>query len=163
MIGRRLERGPPARALALCSPGAAVVDRAIDETAKPESVGFGVITSVHAGGGLRSRRRAESRVERAMNPGPEKAISYEARLSPDVLFRELAGEAVLLDLKSQRYFGLDEVGTRIWQLLEERGEIEAVLRAMVAEFDVAEEELRQDLDAFLHQLTDAGLIELTSG
>ncbi len=58
-----------------------------------------------------------------MNPGPEEAISCEARISPDVLFRELAGEAVLLDLKSQRYFGLGEVGTRIWQLLDEQGEI----------------------------------------
>ncbi len=93
---------------------------------------------------------------------PQDDLAFEARISPDVLFRELAGEAVLLDLKSQRYFGLDSIGTRIWQLLDERRQTAAVLEAMLAEFDVEEGEMRQDLAAFLDQLTDAGLIELTA-
>ena len=97
-----------------------------------------------------------------MDDEPQEDLAFEARISPDVLFRELVGEAVLLDLKSQRYFGLDEVGTRIWQLLDERRQTEAVLEAMLAEFDVEEGALRRDLAVFLHQLTDAGLIELTS-
>ena len=40
-------------------------------------------------------------------------------VSKDVLFQEVAGETVLLDLNSESYFGLDEVGTRIWTLLNE--------------------------------------------
>lgn len=79
-------------------------------------------------------------------------------ISPDVLFRELEGEAVLLDLKSQRYFGLDAVGTRIWQLLEELRRPEAVLTAMLEEFDVSREQLEGDLEAFLARLREAGLI-----
>ena len=92
--------------------------------------------------------------------GSADGMACEALISPEVLFRELAGEAVLLDLKSQRYFGLDPVGTRIWQLLDERRRTDGLLEAMLDEFDVEEAQLRQDLDAFLHQLTDAGLIEL---
>ncbi len=96
-----------------------------------------------------------------MNLGPDDGLACEARISPDVLFRELAGEAVLLDLKSQRYFGLDPVGTRIWQLLDERGKTESVLQAMLDEFDVEEAELRRDIAAFIRELEAAGLIELT--
>ena len=40
------------------------------------------------------------------------------QLSPDVLFQEVSGEMVLLDLNSEQYFGLDEIGARIWSLLE---------------------------------------------
>ncbi len=90
----------------------------------------------------------------------EDGLACEAKISPEVLFRELAGEAVLLDLKSQRYFGLDEVGTRIWQLLDERRQTGGLLEALLDEFDVEEARLRRDLRAFLHRLTDAGLIEL---
>ncbi len=96
-----------------------------------------------------------------MNPGPEDGRACEARISPEVLFRELAGEAVLLDLKSQRYFGLDPIGTRIWQLLDEQGRTDGILQTMLDEFEVEEAQLRQDLAAFLQQLEEAGLIELT--
>ncbi len=96
-----------------------------------------------------------------MNPGLEHSLAFEAKISPDVLFRELAGEAVLLDLKSQRYFGLDPVGTRIWQLLDERGRTEGVLQAMLDEFEVEEADLRRDIADFLRELEEAGLIELT--
>ncbi len=90
----------------------------------------------------------------------DEPTAFEAQISQDVLFRELAGEAVLLDLKSQRYFGLDPVATRIWQLLDEQRQTDRVLRAMLDEFEVEEAQLRKDLDGFLRELTDAGLIEL---
>ena len=41
-------------------------------------------------------------------------------ISPEVMSQEVSGETVLLDLQSESYFGLDEVGTRIWQLLQEK-------------------------------------------
>lgn len=95
-----------------------------------------------------------------MDHGREDCVACEARLSPNVLFRELSGEAVLLDLSSERYFGLDEVGTRIWQLLSERGRTDAVLEAMLEEYSVGEAQLRQELTNFLNELADAGLIKL---
>ncbi len=95
-----------------------------------------------------------------MTPGSDDSAALEARIAPDVLFRELVGEAVLLDLKTQRYYGLDTIGTRIWQLLSEQKRTDAVYEAMLAEFEVDDTQLRQDLDAFIHELEDAGLIEL---
>lgn len=89
-------------------------------------------------------------------------MNQRLQISPDVMFRELEGEAVLLDLKSQRYFGLDAVGTRSWQLLSELGSTSAVTEALLLEFDVSRRRLEEDLQAFFSRLTDAGLVHLVT-
>lgn len=75
----------------------------------------------------------------------------------DILVQEIAGEAVLLDLAGECYFGLDEVGTRIWQLLNEHGDVATVYQIMRDEFDVEDDQLRQDLSDFITKLQDNGL------
>jgi Coenzyme PQQ synthesis protein D (PqqD) len=77
-----------------------------------------------------------------------------------VLFRDLDGEAVLLETGSGRYYGLDEVGTRMWSLLQIHGETGAVCRALLAEYDVPEERLREDLGTFVEILAARGLLEV---
>lgn len=79
--------------------------------------------------------------------------------SDEVLHQELEGETVLLDLKSERYFGLNESGTRIWTLLIELERPEAVVERMMDEFDVDEDTLRADIADLLTRLLDGGLIE----
>lgn len=76
----------------------------------------------------------------------------------DVVFRDLAGEAVILNLASGTYFGLNEVGTRMWHLLAEHGSTELLLATVLAEYEVEEAPLRQDLDSLLHILVEKGLI-----
>jgi Coenzyme PQQ synthesis protein D (PqqD) len=79
--------------------------------------------------------------------------------SPNVVFQEVEGETVLLDLESEHYFSLDEVGARVWALLGEHdGNVEAIVAAMLAEFDVDEQTLRRDVDALIAQLRSAGLV-----
>lgn len=80
--------------------------------------------------------------------------------SSDVLFRELEGDAVMLDLGSERYYGLDEVGARIWQLLEVHHDVETVVAQMLAEYEVDEEELRSDLAQLINDLAEAGLVTI---
>lgn len=75
-----------------------------------------------------------------------------------VIFRELDGEAVLLNLDSGQYFGLNAVGTRIWQLLAEAGRPAAAVERMLAEFDVPRDELESDMLALIEQLAAKGLI-----
>ena len=80
--------------------------------------------------------------------------------SDDVLFQELDGEAVLLDLSSEQYFGLDEVGTRIWQLLETQNSLGVIQQTLLDEYEVSEDQLRDDLIGFAQRLNDAGLIKV---
>ena len=79
-------------------------------------------------------------------------------LSPDVLFQEVSGEVVLLDLASESYFGLDEVGARIWLMLSEGQAVGTVLDKLEAEFEVTREVLERDVAELLVSLLDAGLV-----
>ena len=87
-------------------------------------------------------------------------LSRTAEISSDVLSQEVGGETVLLDLKSEAYFGLDTTGTRIWQLLQENGSLQAAFDIMLAEYDVEETVLRKDFADLLGKLVQAGLISL---
>jgi hypothetical protein len=78
--------------------------------------------------------------------------------SDEVLFQELEGETVLLDLRSGRYFILDDVGTRMWQVLHEHGDPAAARAVLVDEYDVDAETLEGDLAALISRLSDAGLV-----
>ena len=90
------------------------------------------------------------------------STSFEQRVSvpPGVMFRELEGESVILDLDSESYFGLDPVGTRMWQLLTESASIQDAYDVLVGEYDVAAETLRDDLVELLETLRGRGLIEI---
>ena len=81
-------------------------------------------------------------------------------ISKDVLAQELAGETVLLDLASESYFGLDAVGTRIWQLLGEGAQKEQVVDILFEEYEVEREVLERDVADLLRRLAEAGLIDL---
>jgi len=79
-------------------------------------------------------------------------------LSPDVIAQEVAGEMVLLDLNSEHYFGLDAVGARVWQLIRESGDLQAIVDTLLDEFDVEEARLRDDLERLLGELLATGLV-----
>lgn len=88
--------------------------------------------------------------------------NHNIKISPDVLTQEVSGETVLLELKSETYFGLDRVGTRIWQLLMKKGDIQFVLEHLLDEYDVDKETLQKDLNDLLRELESSGLIEMHS-
>jgi hypothetical protein len=81
-------------------------------------------------------------------------------LSKDALFRDVGGEGVILDLASGTYFGLNAVGTRIWQLIEQHGRLAAVLDELCREYDAAPEKLETDLIALVSRLAEARLGEV---
>jgi hypothetical protein len=82
------------------------------------------------------------------------------RIPDDVVFRELDGEAVVLNLDTGIYFGLDVIGTRIWRLIEARKPLRIVLGTMVEEYDAPPDRLERDLLAFVERLTGKGLLAL---
>lgn len=80
------------------------------------------------------------------------------RYADRVLSQTLGGEAVVLELKSEQYFGLDATGTRIWQLIGELGDVRQIYEAMIAEYDADPAVLARDLRLLLDRLIAAGLI-----
>ena len=82
------------------------------------------------------------------------------KISPEVHSQEVGSETVLLDLQSESYFGLDEVGTRVWQLLQESGDMESIFETILEEYDVEKEQLRKDLDDLVNKLVEAGLVSI---
>lgn len=93
-------------------------------------------------------------------PADSPSLDDTVTIKPDVVFKELSGEGVLLDLASGLYFGLDETSTRLWQLISERGVLRRVLDDMLVEFDVEPDRLRQDLLNFVEELTRRNLVSL---
>ena len=80
---------------------------------------------------------------------------------PDgVLVRDLAGESVLLNLNSESYFGLDEVGTRMWTVLTASPSVEAAFDTLLIEYEVDPVQLRNDLHNFIEKLVDLGLLDV---
>ena len=85
-------------------------------------------------------------------------IGDRLRVSDDVVFRELDGEAVILNLGSGTYFGLDEVGTRVWSLIETHGSLRTVHDALLTEYDVPADILEQDLIHLVSAMAASGLV-----
>ena len=80
-------------------------------------------------------------------------------IPPDVLFRDVDGEAVILNMDTGEYYGLDEVGTRMWTLLAQLGQIELARQELLKEYDVEESRLEQDLLDFVGKLEAKELLK----
>jgi hypothetical protein len=78
--------------------------------------------------------------------------------SATVLWRDLGDEALLLDLVSEEYIGLDTVASRFWQLVSGGALLTDAVAAVIDEFDADEAVVRHDLVAFVDDLVAKGLL-----
>jgi hypothetical protein len=89
-------------------------------------------------------------------------VSFPSKVVvPDtVLFRELEGRGVLLNLKTESYLSLDDVGTRMWTLFTTEPSIQAAYDRLLGEYDVTPDVLRHDVETLLGEMLEHGLVEL---
>lgn len=87
-------------------------------------------------------------------------LASRIRITEDVVFHDLQGEVVILNLKRGVYFGLDPVGTRMWHLLQEQRPLQKILEILVGEYDVTEGKCKDDLLGFVASLRAHGLVEV---
>ncbi len=80
------------------------------------------------------------------------------RKSDDVLVQELDGEAVLLALGEGFYYGLDEVGLRMYQLITSSKSLKSAYDALLGEYEVAPAQLQQDFEKLVNDLISSDLI-----
>jgi hypothetical protein len=93
------------------------------------------------------------------------SIDYAMKISvpKHVLVRVFENESVILNLNTESYHGLDDVGTRMWTALTQSGSIQEAFEALLSEYEVESAQLRQDLDDFLEKLRQRGMVELVAG
>ena len=82
------------------------------------------------------------------------------RAGDGVLVKELDGEGVLLDLGSERYFGLNRTAFRMWRALTESPSIDAALAELELEYEVDAGALARDAEALVETLRRHGLVRV---
>lgn len=87
-------------------------------------------------------------------------LNQKITFADTVFAQEVDGEMVLLDMESENYFGLDEVGTAIWQAMQEKETLQEVLEALLEQYEVEAEVLERDLSDFVEKLLECGLVEV---
>jgi hypothetical protein len=78
----------------------------------------------------------------------------------DQVSSDLGGEVAILDLAGGVYYGLDTVGARVWELVQEPIEVSQLQEIMVEEYDADRARVERDVLAFLERLADEGLVEV---
>lgn len=86
------------------------------------------------------------------------AIQKSISVSKQVLCQKIGDETVLLDLASEQYFGLDEVGTRFWELLSNSKPFNEIVHVMADEYEAPQSQIEQDLKELLIRLSAEGLV-----
>lgn len=88
------------------------------------------------------------------------SFSDRVKIPDDVLISKLQEESVILNLDNERYYGLDDVGTRFLSVLTTSESIEAAYETLAREYDVDGQVLRQDLLELVRNLVDQGIIQI---
>jgi hypothetical protein len=91
------------------------------------------------------------------------SISFTMQVSvpKHILVRTFENESVILNLETESYHGLDDVGTRMWQALTGCESIQAAYESLLSDYEIDPASLRQDLQEFINQLVTRGLVELS--
>jgi hypothetical protein len=87
-------------------------------------------------------------------------LNMRVEVPAHVLIRRLDGESVLLNLESERYFGLDATGTRMWELVTSQPCIALALEKLQEEYEVEPDMLRSHLTQLISGLVENGLLQV---
>lgn len=90
------------------------------------------------------------------------APTQRIQAAPNVLYQELDGESVLLNLGNEQYYGLDQVGTRMWSLLTTAPSLAEAKQTLLAEYEVDSVQLDDDLQQLLAELLAQGLVTVAA-
>jgi hypothetical protein len=86
----------------------------------------------------------------------------KVKINEEVLFQNLEDGAVLLNINTEQYFGLDEVGTSMWNTLNESESVEEAYEKLINEYDVEPAKLHKDLHDLINNLAEYQLLSITT-
>lgn len=79
----------------------------------------------------------------------------------EMVSTKMDGETVMMSIDNGEYYGLDSIGSRIWEILEKPIQVNALLEELLNEFEVDKEQCEADTLGFLNQLLEK-LLRITS-
>ena len=88
-----------------------------------------------------------------------KTESYIKR-NKEVFASEIDEEVVMMNVDTGKYYGMDAIGSRIWELIDEKIQVKKLISTLMEEYDVSEEECRNDVLEFLNELYDQQLVQI---
>ena len=87
-------------------------------------------------------------------------FNKSVKVPDDILYQELSnGEIVFLNLDNESYYGLDDVGSAIWDEITSTEDLETAFNNLLDKFDVTPDKLRKDLEILLNQMVENGILE----
>jgi hypothetical protein len=86
------------------------------------------------------------------------ALETKVQRNPEMVSGNMDGEVVMLSLQRGEYFGLDKVGSRIWELIEQPIIVSRIKILLLEEYEVDELTCEKDLLEFLEDLEKKGLL-----
>jgi hypothetical protein len=87
-------------------------------------------------------------------------LGAQVRFPDHIVFQEIEGEAALLNLHSELYFGLDDVGTRMSKALTDADTVASAIQSLQQAYDAPPDRIRDDVLEFLQDLMSHGLVEV---
>jgi hypothetical protein len=92
--------------------------------------------------------------------GSKKEIASDTLLqrNPGTLFNEIDGEVVILSIENSEYYGMDKLGSRIWQLLEKPIYFRDLVSKLMDEYEVTEEQCYSDTLGFVKKIMEKKLL-----
>lgn len=87
-------------------------------------------------------------------------LTQKVAVKPDILVQDMGGELVLLNLDSEEYFGLDDVGNAMWSCLKESDSLQVAYDRLLDRYEVDPEELKQDFLNLVAQFVEHELVEI---
>lgn len=89
-------------------------------------------------------------------------FTLKVNIPSNAIAQELAGEVVLVNLENESYYSLNTVGSRLWQLLTEHGDVETATQQLLKTYAIDEATLRIDVEALVDELVQEGLLAIAS-
>ncbi len=95
-----------------------------------------------------------------MGKGMKIGLDTVVTPSEELVSSDLDGETVMMSIENGQYYGLDEIGSRVWALIEEPRSVSELCDVLVEEYEVAREQCEQDVLAFLNELAEDNLVKV---
>ena len=85
-------------------------------------------------------------------------INSVIKRSPEIVHTDMDGETVMMSIEQGNYYGIDSIGSDIWNMLEGEMSIEDLCLKLCEKYDVEESQCQQDVISFLEKMQEHKVI-----